>query len=92
MMKWWTQIKEDFYKEINYIYISVQQKIDQSVKVKKKKQNKEVFGMFNRVAVRDDKWTRTFNDKLNIYKHYKNESLCKKQKLLIAQKNKKDNK
>ena len=41
-------------------------------------------------AVRDDEWIKTLDDWLEIYEHHEGELLRKRQKLQVAQKNKKD--
>lgn len=65
--------------------------MEQLIKDKKKEPNKKVFRGLSGVVIRDDEWTRTLDDWLEIYKYYKDELLRNKQKFHSRRKNKKDN-
>lgn len=63
-------IKEDFCEKAGQVYTGMQQGIKQLVKNKKKELNKKGSGVLNRVVVRDNKLTKTFDSWLKIYKYY----------------------
>lgn len=71
--EWWAQIKEDFYEEAGRTFTGVQRKMEQLVKDRKKELSKELSGVLSGVAVRDDKWTKTLDDWLEIYEHHEGE-------------------